>query len=136
MKIPLLKMLENKNQKEKMLLLKIQLQNQLPTPLKKKKLHKNHGTKWALSKEPNIKCKMEKHQCAAAVSAIATTSTQNIWPAADFCQSNAVWYLLEYLYYLSLQFSWSKYSTNFWMIKLIGGTSWSEYYCPFHYLLP
>jgi hypothetical protein len=45
LKIPLLKMLENKNQKEKMLLLKIQLQNQLPTPLNKKKLHKNHGTK-------------------------------------------------------------------------------------------
>lgn len=45
MKIPQLKELKSKNQKEKKLLLKNQLQNQLPEPLKKKNQHKNHGTK-------------------------------------------------------------------------------------------
>ena len=45
MKIPQLKELKSKNQKEKKLPLKNQLQNQLPEPLKKKNQHKNHGTK-------------------------------------------------------------------------------------------
>lgn len=90
LKIPQLKELKapkvlRKNPKNK-LQLKNQLHNQLLKPLKKKSQLQNHGTKWALLKEPNIKCKMEKHQCAAAVSAIAMTSTQNIWPAVDFCQ--------------------------------------------------
>jgi hypothetical protein len=45
LKIPQLKELKSKNQKQNKLLLKNLNHNQLPKPLKKKNQHKNHGTK-------------------------------------------------------------------------------------------